>query len=142
MNTYATMRAHVTPIPTPPVVRLSSSVLGGAAVAVLSTDLPRAIQVPLVLLFLLISLSLPLIHPYRRRMREYRREHRAPWRPQVWQFLPLFALWLAIMLAPLLAPAPPWVSALVFLATTGWLHLTFPHVDGSRALAYVHVSPR
>ncbi|KQB84213.1 hypothetical protein [Corynebacterium oculi] len=136
MNAYATLRAHVTPIPTPPVVRLSGSVLGGAAVAVLSTDLPRPLQVASPLLFLLIALALPFAHPYRRRIREYRRAHRIPFQPQVWQFLPLFFLWLAVMLSPLLAPAPTWASALLFAIAAGWLYLTFPHIDGTRALAH------
>ncbi|WPF66565.1 MULTISPECIES: hypothetical protein [unclassified Corynebacterium] len=141
MNAYATMRSHLTPIPTPPVVRLSSSFLGGAAVAMLSTDLSRPHQVILAFLFLLIALVLPFVHPYRHRIREYRREHQVPFQPQVWQFLPLFFLWIAIMLAPLLAPAPLWTSVLLLLAAAGWLHLTFPHIDGTRALAYALPAP-
>lgn len=140
MNAYATLRSHHTPIPTPQVVRLSSSVLAGAAVAVLSTDLPRFTQVLLALLSLLIALVLPLVHPYRRHIRDYRRAHRIPFQPQVWQFLPLFFLWLGLMLSPLLAPAPLWASALLFLTAAGWLYLTFPHIDATRALAYAQDS--
>lgn len=137
MNAYRTLHAHRTPIPTPVAVRLSSSLLGGAAVAVLSTDLSREAQVALAAACALLGLLFPLIHPYRRRVREYRRDRGAGFSPQVWQFLPLFFLWLALMLAPLLAPAPTWASALLLLAAAGWLYLTFPHIDGTRALAYL-----
>lgn len=136
-NAYAALRAHRTPIPTPPAVRLACSLLGGIAVAVLSTDLSRGAQVAIAAACILLGLLFPLVHPYRHRVREYRRDRGACFSPQVWQFLPLFFLWLALMLAPLLAPAPTWASALLLIGAAGWLYLTFPHIDGTRALAYL-----
>ena len=50
--------------------------------------------------------------------------------------LPLFLVWLALMLAPLLAPAATWVTLVAFLVVFGWMFWVFPHVDGTRALAF------
>lgn len=44
-------------------------------------------------------------------------------------------LWLAVMLSPLIA-LPAWGSALVWLAVFALAFVAFPHVDGSRKLAY------
>lgn len=56
--------------------------------------------------------------------------------PTIGQVMPLFFTWLALMLAPIISGAPLWATLLVFLAATGWMYLTFPHVDGSRKLAF------
>ncbi|KQB87470.1 hypothetical protein [Corynebacterium lowii] len=141
MLPYSDVRSRITPIPTPGLVRLSSSLLGAAAVALPSTDLGYGIQFLGVLLCSALAIAFPFLHPYRGRVRAYRAEKDAPWRPQLWQFLPLFFLWLALMLAPVIAPAPWWGSALLFAASAGWLYLTFPHVDGTRALAYIDAPP-
>lgn len=40
------------------------------------------------------------------------------------------------MLVPTLAPAPIWATILIALVTFGWMWLVFPHVDGTRVLAF------
>lgn len=136
MDSYASMRSHVTPIPTPGPVRAGASLLAAVAAAVLTTELPRLWQVLVATVAVVAALALTLTHPYRRRMAEYAERRRVSRVPRVGQVVPLFVVWLAIMLAPLLAPAPWWGTALVFGTVFGWVMLTFPHVDGTRALAY------
>ena len=132
MNSYNTMKSHVTPIPTPVSVRLSSSVLVGAAIASLTTDLAPAVKFSVTGIGLALALLIAFAHPYRGEMRMYRFQNNISPVPTIGQVMPLFFTWLALMLAPIISGAPLWATLLVFLAATGWMYLTFPHVDGNR----------
>ncbi|WP_448853861.1 hypothetical protein [Corynebacterium frankenforstense] len=133
---YGSMHAHPTPIPTPPVVRLGTSALFGLAVAVLTTPLPRGAQVAVMIAAVAAGCLLTFSHPYRREMRTFLDKRGIEARPRLGQVLPLFLVWLALMLAPLLAPAATWVTLVAFLVVFGWMFWVFPHVDGTRALAF------
>ena len=87
------------------------------------------------LVFILAACALVFLHPYRQRMSEFAEDHNVSLLPSVAQLLPLMVLWLAIMAAPLIA-LPAWGSALVWALVFGAAFLLFPHVDGSRKLAY------
>ena len=137
MSSYSQMRSHITPIPTPPIVRISASVLVGGAVAVLTTDLDTGVRVGVTAACLAAAFLIILGHPYRGEMKRYRAQHGVAMVPTMGQIMPLFLTWLALMLAPLLGGSALWVSILVWAAVAGWMFLTFPHVDGSRALAFV-----
>lgn len=136
MNGYSSMRSRVTPIPTPPAVRLGTSLLLGLGVAVLSTGLPRGIQVAVMVISIAAGLLLIFGHPYRREIKEFLEQRNLTNRPQLSRVMPLFFVWLALMMVPMFAPLPIWGTILVWLAVFGWMYLVFPHVDGTRALAY------
>lgn len=136
MSSYNNMKSHITPLPTPPIVRISASVLVGAAVAVLTTDLAPGIKFGVMAAALAIALLITFGHPYRGQMRLYRVQRKVSIVPTLGQVIPLFVTWLALMLAPLLTAAPLWASILVWIVLAGWMFLTFPHVDGTRALAF------
>lgn len=142
MNSYHDMKSHITPIPTPPIVRLSASVLVGAAVAVLTTDLAPGVKAAATAIGLAAALLITFAHPYRAQMKMYRLQHNISQVPTIGQVMPLFFTWLALMLAPVISGAPLWATILVFIAVTGWLYLTFPHVDGSRRLAFAEAPGR
>lgn len=129
------LHAHTTPIPTPLWVRLGASLLAGAAVAVGTSRIHFGLALGLSLVFILAACALVFLHPYRQRMHEFAEDHNVSLLPSVAQLLPLMALWLAIMTAPLIA-LPAWGSALVWALVFGAAFLLFPHVDGSRKLAY------
>ncbi|MEL6051167.1 hypothetical protein [Corynebacterium rouxii] len=131
-----------TPIPTPPTVRFVSSALIAAAVAVLTTSLAREIQVIALLISTGAAFLVLFSHPYRKEIRTFLEKRNMHYTPKFAQVVPLFFVWLALMLAPLLAPAPFWITAITFLITFGWMWLIFPHVDGTRALAFVDTPPR
>lgn len=137
MSSYSQMRSHIIPIPTPPIVRISASLLVGGAVAALTTDLSTGVQVGIMAACLAVAFLITLGHPYRGEMKRYRAQHGVAMVPTVGQIMPLFLTWLALMLAPLLGGSALWVSILVWVLVSGWMFLTFPHVDGSRALAFV-----
>ena len=141
MSSYTNMKSHITPIPTPISVRLSASVLVGAAVASLTTDLSPTVKFSITAVGLALALLIAFAHPYRGEMRMYRFRHNISSMPTIGQAMPLFGTWLVLMLAPLLSSSAVWVTILVFLAVTAWMFLTFPHVDGSRKLAFAE-APR
>ena len=129
------LHVHTTPIPTPLWVRLGASLLAGAAVAVGTSRIQFGLALGLSLVFILAACALVLLHPYRQHMREFAEDHNVSPLPSIAQLLPLMVLWLAIMLAPLIA-LPAWGSALVWVLVFGAAFVLFPHVDGSRKLAY------
>ena len=66
---YGAMREHTTPIPTPPWVRLGSSILIGAAVALLASRAHIFAALVGALVCLVAAFVLVFAHPYRRAMR-------------------------------------------------------------------------
>lgn len=137
MNAIYESCMRQTPIPTPLVVRLVSSFLFGVAVAVLTTSLARGVQVTIMVACLAVGIMIIFAHPYRREIRTFLEARNLVYMPKVGQIVPLFLVWLALMLAPVLAPAVVWVTVVVFLVIFGWMWLVFPHIDGTRSLAFI-----
>lgn len=135
--TFADPRSRKTPIPTPEIVRFGSSFLIACGVAILTTGLPRGIQVIAMVACVGAGIMLIFSHPYRRDIKDFLEKRNLYYKPKFGQLVPMFLVWLALMLAPILAPAAIWVTVLVFLAIFAWMLLVFPHIDGTRALAYV-----
>ncbi|ERS55298.1 MULTISPECIES: hypothetical protein [Corynebacterium] len=133
---YGAMRENPTPIPTPPWVRLGSSILLGATVALLTTRTHFFATLSGAAVCLVAAFVLVFAHPYRREMRSYADRHDADLIPTIAQLVPLMILWLLIMLAPILG-LPAWGSALVWVAVSCISFIAFPHVDGTRRLAFV-----
>ncbi|MBZ8176790.1 hypothetical protein GSS88_03110 [Corynebacterium sp. 3HC-13] len=125
------------PIPTPASVRIFASLLTGLAVAILSTSLSRGVQVSIMVLCIGISCLLIFSHPYRRKIRTYLESHNVVYRPTLTSLFPLFLVWLALMLVPVLAPLPSYGTFLIWIGISAWMYLSIPHIDGSRALAHI-----
>lgn len=111
--------------------------LFGVAVAVLTTDLTRGMQVTVMVLSLAVGVMLIFSHPYRKQIKQFLEDRNLYYKPKFGQIVPVFLVWLALMIAPAFAPAPAWFTLLAFLLVTGWMWLVFPHVDGTRSLAFV-----
>lgn len=131
----AEARSHVTPIPTPPLVRLVGSLGVAGSVAAMVSRLAAGQKVAVALACVAAALAMTLAHPYRRRIRAFARGKNVATVPSISMLLPLMAWWLIIMLAPL-AGWPAWGALLTFAAVFGAAWVLFPHVDGSRRLAY------
>lgn len=137
---YGTMRSYHTPIDTPAIVRIGASALAGIATAVMTTRLPFAISAPVALLAIIAAVVLTFTHPYRRELRAYYEAHggfAATGRSKIQFLLPLFPLWFLIMLSPLMAPAHPVLTGLMFVAGMAGVWITFPHIDGTRLAAFL-----
>ncbi|MHA6526857.1 hypothetical protein ACX3T8_03900 [Corynebacterium pyruviciproducens] len=137
---YGTMRSHHTPIDAPPLVRIGASALAGVATAVMTTSLPMSWSAPLALVAVIAAVAVTLTHPYRRELRGYYAAHggfASTGRSKVQFFLPLFPLWVLLMVSPLMAPAHPVLTGVVFLAGFAGTWVVFPHIDGTRLAAYL-----
>lgn len=138
MNAYANLRSHRTPIPTPVVVRSVASILVGAAIAVLSTDLNIGVRMAVMIIAIGAAFLLTFSHPYRKEMLAYTQRKKAdPPKLHSQQLLTLFPAWLALMTVPLFAPVPVVVSVVIWVLSAAYMFWIFPHFDGSRALAFI-----
>lgn len=134
-NPVAHMREHLTPIPTPLWVRLGTSILFGAAVAALASRLSLPMAIGSALLFLIAGFVLVFADPYRREMHEFADRHNVTMLPTIGQLVPLMLLWFVVMCAPLFT-LPAWGALIVWAVVFGVSFFVFPHVDGSRKLAF------
>lgn len=131
----AEVRNRITPIPTPLVVRATGSVAAGVSVAVLVSQAPVGVAALIALTCVAVALAVTFVHPYRNTMRAFAVEKNIDRRPSISMLLPLMLWWLLLMLAPL-ATWPGWAAAMVFAVISASAWILFPHVDGSRRLAY------
>ncbi len=130
MDAYANMRMNETPIPTPPAVRLWASALVGLSLAFFWSKLGLLGAAGLGVLAALAAVVVVLAHPYRRRMKAY-----ADVPPSIAQLIPLMIWWALAMLTPVIH-LPWWGSALAGLLALAVAFWIFPHVDGTRRLAF------
>lgn len=131
----AEIRSRVTPIPTPLAVRIAGSAGVAGSVAVMASTAPIAIRAAVALVCIAVALGVTFAHPYRREMREYAARKNAGTVASISMLIPLMLWWLLLMLAPL-AQWPVWGVLLALVGLFGLAWLLYPHVDGSRRLAY------
>ena len=130
MDAYANMRMNHTPIPTPPGVRLGASALAGVSLAFFWSTLGLFAALGLGVLAALAAVVVVFAHPYRRQMKAY-----AETTPGVAQLIPLMIWWALAMLTPVIH-LPWWGAALAGLLAMAVAYWIFPHVDGTRKLAF------
>ncbi|WP_085957666.1 hypothetical protein [Corynebacterium fournieri] len=131
----AEVRNRVTPIPTPTFVRTLGSAGVGGSVGVMVSQAPLGVKAAVAILCVIAAVAVTLLHPYRKQIRAFAEEHNVARVPSIGMVLPLMLWWLLLMLAPLAGwPAVgAWVVGVV-AAAAAWV--LYPHVDGSRRLAY------
>ena len=129
------VRIRVTPIPTPALVRTMGTAGVAGSIAVIVSQLAVGPKVLIALGCAILAVAVTLLHPYRAEMRAYAEEKRVSTVPSISMLVPLMLWWLALMLAPL-AQWPAWGVTLTFLIVAGAAWILYPHVDGSRRLAY------
>lgn len=136
MTAYGDMKSHKTPIPTPTLVRGIGSILVGLSVAIMVGPWAIGVRFGIAIVSVIATLALTLLHPYRREMKFFALANNVDTFPSIGQMVPLMIWWLLLMVAPILAPWPSWAVGIVFLIIGGLAWLLYPHVDGSRKLAY------
>lgn len=139
MDAYMDMKSHRTPIPTPPGIRLVSSMLVGASVGFATTTRSSAWPVYLSIIIVLVSaavaVALPLRAPYRSEMTSYAEAHNVSTLPSIAQLIPLMIWWTLLMIGFVLGW--PWWGGLIAGAAIAVVAFwVFPHVDGTRRLAF------
>ena len=126
---------RVTPIPTPTVVRAVGSLGVGGSIGVMVSQAPLGIKVVVALICVTAAVAVTLAHPYRKRLRAFAEEHNVDRVPSLSMMLPPMVWWLALMLAPL-AGWSAVAALLTGILAAGAAWLLYPHVDGTRRLAY------
>ncbi len=129
------VRTRITPIPTPLIVRVMGSVGVAGSIAVMVSQLAIGPKLLIALGCVALAVAITLLHPYRGEMRAFAEEKRVSTVPSISMLVPLMLWWLALMLAPL-AQWPAWGVTLIFVLVAGAAWVLYPHVDGSRRLAY------
>lgn len=138
-DAYRDFRERKTPVPTPVEVRLISAALVGVSVAVLTSTIGLVTSVIIALVAAAAAVIIPLTHSYRRELREYARTHDVIMAPSVNQIIPLM-LWWAVLMFAIVFTLPNWGVLIVWLLFFGLAWLIFPHVDGTRKMAYAEES--
>ena len=129
------VRTRITPIPTPAIVRIVGSTAVAGSIAVMVSQLTMGPKVLIAIGCVALAVAITLLHPYRAEMRSFAEKKRVSTVPSISMLVPLMLWWLALMLAPL-AQWPSWGVALTFLLAAGATWVLYPHIDGSRRLAY------
>lgn len=131
----ADVRSRATPIPTPTVVRAVGSVGVGGSIGVMVSQAPLSGKAITALVCVAATLAVTLLHPYRKQLRAFEEKRNVARVPSISMVLPLMLWWVLLMLAPF-AHWPAWGALLAGALAAAAAWALYPHVDGTRRLAY------
>lgn len=121
-------------VTTPEIVRAGASVLLGLGVAAMAMPLPILRQVILLVVAVGAAFIFTFSHPYRKWVRRSVELRGGRYKTSFTQILPLFPLWLLLMILPAFQ-FNSWLVALIVLAiSAGYAWFVFPGLDGTRNL--------
>lgn len=116
-------------------VRAVASLLLGLGVAAMVMPLATTWQVMVLVIAIGAGFLVTFSHPYRKKVRAAVESTGRKYKTSVAQIMPLFPLWLALMILPAFQ-IHSWVAALIVLALAGaYAWASFPSIDGTRYLA-------
>lgn len=116
-------------------VRAAASLLLGLGVAAMVMPLATTWQVMVLVVAIGAGFLVTFSHPYRKKVRAAVESTGRKYKTSVAQIMPLFPLWLALMILPAFQ-IHSWIAALIALALAGaYAWVSFPSIDGTRYLA-------
>lgn len=116
-------------------VRAAASLLLGLGVAAMAMPLATTWQVLVLVIAIGAGFLVTFSHPYRKKVRAAVESTGRKYKTSVAQIMPLFPLWLALMILPAFQ-IHSWIAALIVLALAGaYAWVSFPSIDGTRYLA-------
>lgn len=116
-------------------VRAAASLLLGLGVAAMVMPLATTWQVMVLVIAIGAGFLVTFSHPYRKKVRAAVESTGRKYKTSVAQIMPLFPLWLALMILPAFQ-IHSWIAALIVLALAGaYAWASFPSIDGTRHLA-------
>lgn len=116
-------------------VRAAASLLLGLGVAAMVMPLATTWQVMVLVIAIGAGFLVTFSHPYRKKVRTAVESTGRKYKTSVAQIMPLFPLWLALMILPAFQ-IHSWIAALIVLALAGaYAWVSFPSIDGTRYLA-------
>lgn len=101
----------------------------------MTSQLPMGTKAAAALVCIALTIGITLAHPYRKQLAAFAMARGVSRVPSISMVLPVMLWWLALMLAPL-AQWPSWGASLAGLLAAAAAWVLYPHVDGSRRLAY------
>ena len=106
----------------------------GGSIGVMVSQASLGIKA-VVAILCVVAAAVTLLHPYRKQLRAFAEEKGVARVPSIGMVLPLMLWWLLLMLAPLAgwSAVGTWVAG-ALTAVAAWV--LYPHVDGTRRLAY------
>lgn len=125
----------VNPTPeTPRPVRIGAAMLMGVGVGALATPISTTMRVILLVVFIGAGLLYIFGHPYRRDVRAAVEARGDRYTTRVKQIIPLFPIWLALMLLPPFQFDNWAVAILVWIVAGAYTWQVIPRIDGTREL--------
>ena len=116
-------------------VRAAASLLLGLGVAAMVMPLATTWQVMVLIIAIGAGFLVTFSHPYRKKVRAAVESTGRKYKTSVAQIMPLFPLWLALMILPAFQ-IHSWIAALIVLALAGaYAWISFPSIDGTRYIA-------
>lgn len=116
-------------------VRAAASLLLGLGVAAMVMPLATTWQVMVLIIAIGAGFLVTFSHHYRKKVRAAVESTGRKYKTSVAQIMPLFPLWLALMILPAFQ-IHSWIAALIVLALAGaYAWISFPSIDGTRYLA-------
>lgn len=120
---------------TPSTLRIGVAILIGAGVGALAAPLSTEMRVVLMLGFLAAGLLWLFSHPYRRDVRATVEARGDRYTTRIKQVVPLFPVWLALMLVPAFEFNNWAISVVAWVLAGAYAWLVVPRLDGTRELA-------
>ena len=122
----------------PLTVRLVGSILLGLAVATMAMPLANGVKVILLILAVGGAMMFTFSHPYRRDVRAEVEKRGERYRTSVNQIMPLFPLWLALLILPAFALNSWLIALLVAIIAGGYAWMVYSQIDGTRHIRPMH----
>ena len=119
-------------VPTPERVRALGSILVGIGISAMAMPLAITWQVVVMAVAIIGGFTYIFKHPYRRLVKLAVESRGGVYKTTAQQFMPLFPLWLVLMILPVFH-ITSWPIAFVIMAiVTGYMWFMFPIIDATR----------
>lgn len=125
------MTRRLAPPKVPTIIRAGGAALFALATAGMAMPLGYGVRAIILVLGVGGALLLTFSHPYRMQVREAVESRGIEYKTQVAQILPLFPLWLLLMVLPLF-PASWLLAAGVAILAGAYIWAMYPQIDGTK----------
>ncbi|WP_462398361.1 hypothetical protein [Corynebacterium falsenii] len=126
------------PVTQPPTtVRAVGSLFFGLAVGIMIAPLAPGFQAIVLIASVGIALLMTFSHPYRKQVRAEVEKRGERYRTSAAQVMPLFPLWLALMVLPLMSTRSWVLMVIIWVVASAYAWFVYPQIDGT-----AHIKPQ
>lgn len=131
------MNASAPVIQPPTTVRAVGSLFFGLAVGIMIAPLAPGFQAIVLIASVGIALLMTFSHPYRKQVRAEVEKRGERYRTSAAQVMPLFPLWLALMILPLMSTRSWVLMVIIWVVASAYAWFVYPQIDGT-----AHIKPQ